>query len=56
MKVINLKTEYLLNPLGIDIVHPTLTWNVSGDDIKFQKVFELAYTLNGEEFKVSFET
>ena len=56
MKVINLKTEYLLNPLGIDIVHPTLTWNVSGDDIKFQKAFELAYTLNGEEFKVSLET
>ena len=56
MKVINLKTEYLLNPLGIDIVHPTLTWNVSGDDIKFQKAFELAYTLNGEEFKVSQET
>ena len=56
MKVINLKTEYLLNPLGIDIVHPTLTWNVSGDDIKFQKAFELAYTLNGEEFKVSIET
>lgn len=56
MKVINLKTEYLVNPLGIDIVHPTLTWNVAGDDIKFQKAFELVCSLNGDEFKICLET
>ena len=56
MKVINLKTEYLINPLGIDIVRPTLTWNVAGDDIKFQKAFELVYSLNGDEFKICLET
>ena len=56
MKVINLKTEYLVNPLGIDIVRPTLTWNVAGDDIKFQKAFELVYSLNGDEFKICLET
>ena len=27
MKAINLKTEYLQNPLGIDILHPRLSWN-----------------------------
>ena len=27
MKAINLKTEYLVNPLGIDIKHPCLLWN-----------------------------
>ena len=26
MKAINLKTEHLVNPLGIDIVRPYLTW------------------------------
>ena len=56
MKVINLKTEYLVNPLGIDIVRPTLTWNVAGDNIKFQKAFELVYSLNGDEFKICLET
>ena len=56
MKITNLKTEYLVNPLGIDIVSPTITWNVEGDDIKFQKAFELVYFVNGEERKVSYET
>lgn len=27
MKAINLKTEYLINPIGIDIEHPRLFWN-----------------------------
>lgn len=31
MKAINLKTEYLNNPLGIDIINPRLTWNCEGD-------------------------
>ena len=57
MKVINLKTEYLTNPLGIDITHPNLTWNVDGDDIKFQKAFEVIYKINNdEEIKILKET
>ena len=57
MKVINLKTEYLTNPLGIDITHPNLTWNVDGNDIKFQKAFEVIYKVNnGEEIKILKET
>ncbi len=27
MKATNLKTEYLVNPIGIDVVHPRLSWN-----------------------------
>ena len=27
MKAINLKTEYLKNPMGIDMVYPRLFWN-----------------------------
>ena len=30
MKAINLKTEYLENPIGIDIPHPRLFWNCEG--------------------------
>lgn len=30
MKAINLKTEYLVNPIGIDIRHPRLMWNCEG--------------------------
>lgn len=30
MKAINLKTEYLINPLGIDICNPRLSWNCEG--------------------------
>ena len=27
MKAINLRTEYLINPIGIDIQNPRLFWN-----------------------------
>ena len=30
MKAINLKTEYLVNPVGIDIQKPCLMWNCEG--------------------------
>lgn len=30
MKAIDLKTEYLVNPIGIDIQHPSLMWNCDG--------------------------
>lgn len=30
MKAINLKTEYLTNPIGIDIKEPRLSWNCEG--------------------------
>lgn len=57
MELINLKTEYLINPLGIDAVHPYLTWNVIGDDIKEQKAFEITYKINnGEERTINKKT
>ncbi len=30
MKAINLRTEYLVNPVGIDIQHPRLMWICDG--------------------------
>lgn len=30
MKAINLKTEYLVNPIGIDKKNPRLMWNCEG--------------------------
>lgn len=30
MKAINLKTEYLINPIGIDVKNPMLSWNAEG--------------------------
>ena len=30
MKAINLKCEYLINPIGIDMQHPRLMWNCEG--------------------------
>lgn len=49
MKVINIKTEYLSNPLGLDSLHPIITWNVSGEHIKHQKAFEVVYSISGNE-------
>lgn len=49
MKVVNLKTEYLNNPLGLDIIHPRLTWNVVGEDIKYQTKVLIVYQINDEE-------
>ena len=56
MKVFNIKTEYLTNPIGLDIVQPIITWNVSGENCKFQNAFEIVYNLNGVENKVTNET
>ena len=30
MKAINLKTEYLTNPIGIDVTEPRFSWNCEG--------------------------
>ena len=49
MKIVNIKTEYLHNPLGLDIIHPNISWTVIGEDIKYQKSFELIYKINNEE-------
>lgn len=43
MELVNLKTEYLKNPSGINAIHPNLSWNVKCDDIKEKKSFEITY-------------
>lgn len=40
LKAVRLRTEYLTNPIGIDIVHPQLSWNLSGESKK-QTAFEI---------------
>ncbi len=43
MKAINVKVEYLNNPIGIDILSPRIMWNDEGG--KFQSAFQIkAYT------------
>jgi len=46
MKAINLKTEYLWEPVGIDIVNPRLSWNCEGG-IK-QTAYQIIAKVNGE--------
>lgn len=46
MKAVNLKTHYLVRPIGIDIVKPRLTWTaVEG---KRQTAYEICTSKNGE--------
>lgn len=46
IKAINLKTEYLQNPLGIDIVRPRFIWNVDGA-VK-QTAYQIIAKVNGK--------
>ena len=39
MKAVRLRTEYLKNPIGIDIVNPRLSWNCEGG--KTQSAYEI---------------
>lgn len=49
MKAKRLRTEYLLNPLGIDIKEPRLSWN--DEDGLIQKGYRLTYLVNDREKK-----
>lgn len=46
MKAINLKTEYLINPIGIDIKNPRLMWNCEGG--KKQTAYRIVAVSNGK--------
>ena len=46
MKAINLKTEYLMNPIGIDIQNPRLMWTCEGG--KTQSAYRIVAVTNGE--------
>ena len=48
MKITHIRTEYLENPIGIDIVSPRINWNL--EDVKLQSAFEVEYDVNGEKF------
>ena len=45
MKAIQLRTEYLKNPLGIDIIKPRLMWKCSGG--KKQTAYRVVVTCGG---------
>lgn len=45
MKAVNLRTEYLLNPIGIDIRRPRIRWNLEGG--QRQSAYEVSYAVNG---------
>lgn len=46
MKAINLKTEYLINPIGIDIQKPRLMWTCDGGIT--QSAYRIVATANGK--------
>lgn len=48
MRAINLKTEHMKNPIGIDITSPYLSWNCA--DGKKQTAYEIEATSGGARF------
>lgn len=46
MRAIRLKTEYLYNPIGIDIVNPRLFWNCEGGMI--QTAYQIMAVCDGK--------
>ena len=46
MKAIHLKTEHMVNPIGIDVPQPVLSWNCS-EGIR-QTAYEVIATQDGE--------
>ena len=46
MNAINLKTEYLRNPLGIDVIKPRFCWNCEGGSK--QTAYQIVAKVNGE--------
>lgn len=46
MKAIRLRTEYLENPVGIDLPHPRLLWNCEGG--KIQTAYEILAETDGK--------
>lgn len=47
MKAINLRTEYLKDPIGIDIKNPRLMWNCEGG--KKQTAYRIIAVSDGKE-------
>lgn len=47
MKAVNLKTAYLKNPLGIDFIHPYLSWNDT-DGVR-QSAYQVTAFCDGKE-------
>lgn len=57
MKIFNIKTESLKNPLGLNTPRPIITWNVDGENIKYQKAFAITYRVNhGDQKRIVQET
>lgn len=47
MKAVRLRTEFLNDPIGIDVRHPRIMWNVKGSGM--QKAFQVKAIMNGKE-------
>jgi len=48
MKAINIKTEYLHNPIGLGTIKPRINWNCDGG--QKQTAYYIAATVDGKEF------
>ena len=57
MEIERIRTEYLVNPLGLGSKHPVITWSIKGEGLLSQSAYEIAYSVNeGEERKEVKET
>jgi hypothetical protein len=50
IKAVNLKTEHMSNPIGIDIVNPYLSWQCSSGKKQSRPGFTLPATVSTKHF------
>ena len=55
MKAINLKTENLINPIGIDIQNPRLMWTCSGGKTQSAYRIDAAWAIELEKGNASYQ-
>src|SRR5438552_19136098 len=54
IKPSNLRCEYLVNPLGIDMPHPRLSWELeSHEDNQFQTAYEILVASNERKLRAN---
>ena len=43
MKIVNLKTEFKINPVGIDVTSPRLSWQILSNE---KNIVQIAYQIH----------
>ncbi|HHV12029.1 MAG TPA: family 78 glycoside hydrolase catalytic domain [Clostridiales bacterium] len=50
LKFIHMKTEYFIDPIGIDVLNPVLSWNVSTDENSWEQEAYQILVADSEDF------